>query len=79
MNNKIEITVNINGIELKGELFEILNLLSVFYKVPSTVIYQFMGEIGIFVVDKQSISFTRHYCDDGRQLFNASARKIANQ
>jgi len=79
-NNKIEIIVNISGIELKGELMEIINVLHIFYKVPSTTIYQLMGEIGIFAIDAQGISFTRpYYVDEHKQLFSASVQKIQSE
>lgn len=77
-NKEIEITVNIGGIELKGELLEIVNILYSFYKVPSPTIYQLMGEIGVFAIDAQGRSFTRPYTDvEGHKvLFHASVRKL---
>jgi hypothetical protein len=73
---KIEITVSINGVELKGDLLQIIDILHTVYKVPSPVIYQLMGEIGIFAVDKESLSFTRPYGDSGKTMFRASVNKL---
>jgi hypothetical protein len=72
----IEITVSINGVELKGDLLQIIDILHIVYKVPSPVIYQLMGEVGVFVINKESLSFTRPYGGEGKVWFHASVKKL---
>lgn len=73
---KIEITVSINGVEIKGDLLQIIDILHMVYKVPSPLIYQLMGEVGVFAIDKGGLSFSRPYGDDREILFHATVKKL---
>lgn len=72
---KIIIKVEVEGVKLSGDVYEIIEILHVMYGVPSPVIYQFLGEIGVFTINKQSTSFKRPYGDTDKMYFMGSCDK----
>lgn len=50
----MKIKVEIKGVTIQGDAYEIVKILTEVYKVPSTTIDQLMGELGLSTTDPRS-------------------------